>query len=316
MSFMKWDFVFPPQSLLAKGIDPYTFLPSVLDSHQGVCLGVSILYLSIAQRLNFPLEIITPPGHIYIRHNSGHQIINIETTARGIHIDSDEYLSVDTMQLQQRELKEVIGMAHFNQAAAFLSQKLPDQSIKCYEKALKYHPDDMLTTELLGYCCILAGQEERGKMLLQKTASYIPYYAVSGNFTAADLLNGNADKEALEATLMHVDETRESILLKQKALIATVKKFPKFRAGYFALATTWLQLHRFGEALETLATYETLEPNDPTAQYYLAAIYAERYHFPNAWTHLRKAETLTAKRGHHPKALKNLRKELQSHSPE
>ncbi|MBA2729058.1 MAG: hypothetical protein H0U49_12910 [Parachlamydiaceae bacterium] len=314
--FYEMGFRFPPHSLLAKGIDPYTFLPSVLDSHQGVCLGVSILYLSIAQRLQLPLEIITPPGHIYIRYNSGSKIINIETTARGIHIDCEEYLSVDTMQLQQRQIKEVIGMAHFNQAAAFLTQKHPEQSVSCYEKALMYHPDDMLTKELMGYCCILAGQEKRGRRLLQEIANYAPYYAVSGDSTAEDYLSGNADKDALEATLMHVDETRESILTKQKALQISLEQFPRFRAGLFALAATWLQLHRFGEALEILAKYEQMEPNDPTAEYYLAALYAERYNFPKAWIHLRRAEVITANRGHYPKTLKKLRQQLQSQSPD
>lgn len=59
--FSEMRFRFPPQSLGAKEIDVYTFLPSVLDSRRGVCLGVSILYLCLAQRLELSLEAITPP---------------------------------------------------------------------------------------------------------------------------------------------------------------------------------------------------------------------------------------------------------------
>ena len=62
--FQEMQFRFPPHSLYANDIDLYTFLPSVLDSRQGVCLGVSILYLSLAQRLNLELEIITPWPHL------------------------------------------------------------------------------------------------------------------------------------------------------------------------------------------------------------------------------------------------------------
>src|SRR5665647_1570782 len=79
--FDEMRFRFPPHSLYAKDIDVYTFLPSVLDSHRGVCLGVSILYLCIAQRLDLNLEMITPPGHIYVRYRTTDQTINIETTA-------------------------------------------------------------------------------------------------------------------------------------------------------------------------------------------------------------------------------------------
>ena len=66
--FNELHFRFPPHSSYAPDIDQYTFLPSVLDSRRGVCLGVSILYLCLAQRMNLDLEVITPPGHIYVRY--------------------------------------------------------------------------------------------------------------------------------------------------------------------------------------------------------------------------------------------------------
>src|SRR6202044_1243325 len=109
--FEEMGFRFPPHSRYAKDIDIYTFLPSVLDSRRGVCLGVSILYLCLAQRLGLNLEMITPPGHIYIRYHEGENIINIETTCRGIHMDSEDYLGINTRCLQMRNIKEVIGLA-------------------------------------------------------------------------------------------------------------------------------------------------------------------------------------------------------------
>ena len=84
--FAEQEFRFPPHSTYAKDIDLYSFLPSVIETRRGVCLGVSILYLCLGQRLGVPLEIITPPGHIYVRYNDGTTITNIETTARGVHI--------------------------------------------------------------------------------------------------------------------------------------------------------------------------------------------------------------------------------------
>jgi regulator of sirC expression with transglutaminase-like and TPR domain len=68
MLFNEMRFRFPPQSLGIKEVDLYTVLPSVLDSRRGVCLGVSIIYLCLAQRLDLNLEVITPPGHIYVRY--------------------------------------------------------------------------------------------------------------------------------------------------------------------------------------------------------------------------------------------------------
>lgn len=159
--FEELGFRFPPHSLYAKDIDLYTFLPSVLDSRRGVCLGVSILYICLAQRLNLPLEMITPPGHIYIRYRLGNKIINIETTARGIPIECTEYLNISTRSLQERNIKEVIGLAHFNQAATFWHKNDYVKVLESYQKAQPYIPEDMLLAELMGYAYLLTGQTER-----------------------------------------------------------------------------------------------------------------------------------------------------------
>ena len=90
--FFEMGFRFPPHSTYSDSIDLFTFLPTVLEERRGVCLGVSTLYLAIAQRVGLPLEIVTPPGHIFLRYKEGEgsEEINIETTMRGVHIHSDE----------------------------------------------------------------------------------------------------------------------------------------------------------------------------------------------------------------------------------
>lgn len=314
--FDEMGYRFPPHSTYAKDIDLYTFLPSVLDSRRGVCLGVSILYLSLGQRLNLPLEVITPPGHIYVRYHSGDKTINIETTARGIHIDSEHYLGVDTRSLEQRNIKEVIGLAHFNQAAVFWRAQQSEKALEAYAKASPYLPDDMLVKEFTAYHYLFTQQEEKALPLLYEVKDHLPDYAVSKQTVAEDYLKGAVDAEGIRPLFMHVDETRASILDKRKALENTLEHYPTFRAGLFALATTWLQLHRMGEALALLEKLHTLDPTDPDVEYYLAQIYAERLDYNKAWNHLRLAEKITQARDHHPKALKELRKELAKRYPE
>ena len=86
--------------------------------------------------------------------------------------------------------------------------------------------------------------------------------------------------------------------------------YPRFRAGIFALAGIWLQLHRHGEALEVLERYHQLDPGDPSVEYYLAVLYTERMDVNKAWEHLHIAESLVKAHDHNPKALKELRQEL------
>lgn len=314
--FEEMGFRFPPHSSYAKDIDLYTFLPSVLDSRRGVCLGVAILYICLAQRLNLDLQIVTPPGHIFVCWRQGDQVINIETTARGIHVPDEKYLGVDTRSLQQRNIKEVIGLAHSNQASVYWERNQHEKALASYTKALPYLPDDKLLIKFMGLNTLLKGDIEHGKKLLQQVVNYLPKEAVSKDTIAEDFLNGNVGVDGIKAIFMHVDEKRESILAKRKAIEAAIEKYPKCREAHFSLAGAWLQLHRSAEALEALRRYHILDATNATVEYYLTVLYAERLDYNNAWKHFRIAESLAKECNHNPEALLELRQALAKQCPE
>lgn len=314
--FEEMGFRFPPHSTYAKDIDLYTFLPSVLDSRRGVCLGVSILYLCLAQRLNLDLEIVTPPGHIYVRWHQGDEEINIETTARGVNVPSEEYLGVDTRSLQQRNIKETIGLAHFNQASVFWEKQQYDKALNAYLKAKPYLPNDELLKGFMAFIYLIQDNADAAKPLLHDIVDDLPDHAISKETIPEDYLNGNVSKEGIQAIFMRVNETRESLIAKRDALLSVLQQYPRFREGYFSLANTWLQLHRAREALAMLEHYHAIDPTNASVEYYLAELYAERLDFNKAWIHLRLAEKLTEARAHHPKTLLSLRQKLVEHCPE
>ncbi len=314
--FDELGFRFPPHSLYVNDIDLYTFLPSVLDSRRGVCLGVSVLYLCLAQRLDLRLEMITPPGHIYIRYHEGDEIINIETTARGIDLKSEIYLGIDTRSLQERNIKDVVGLTYFNQASVYWQRSEYQKGLDCFLTAKKYLPEDKLLKELMGYNYLMLGEKEKGEELLREIKDYIPDYAVSKNTLAEDYLVENVNVDGIKTIFKHVDEKRESILEKKEELEKILAKYPRFREGWMSLAITWIQLHRQKEALEALKKYHELDPNNPTAEYYLAMLYASRLDFNRSWEHFLKTEAIVTERDHAPKALKHLKTELNSLSPQ
>lgn len=314
--FEERGFRFPPHSIYAKDVDLYTFLSSVLESRRGVCLGISVLYLCLAQRLALPIEIVTPPGHIYVRYHDNDDTINIETTARGIHVDSEEYLGVETKALQQRNMKEVIGMTHFNHASIFWQKGDFASALTAYQRAEPYMPDDAFLKELMGYAYLLTGNQEKGKALLIEIKDHIPDYGIDKSSLAEDYLQGNVDNAGIAVMFDRVDETRESILKKKMRIEEVLTRCPRFRSGIVQLATTWLQLHRSGEALAVLEQYHQIDPTDATVEYYLAELYSQRFDYNRAWEHLRQAEHIVHKSDHHPKALKKLRQQLSKACPE
>lgn len=314
--FQEMHFRFPPQSIYAKEIDLYTFLPSVMDNHLGVCLGVTALYLAVAQRLDLPLEIITPPGHIYVRYNDGKQLINIETTARGVNMPSEAYLGVNTRRLQLRTLKEVIGMTHVNQASVYLHNEQFSKAMHAYEKALPYMQDDPLVKELLAYTYLFEGERQKGIALLEEVKDVVPDHAVCGHVLAKDYLDGKVDEEGIKAVFCQVDHSRASILKKQERLLAVLEKYPDFRDGLHQMAVCWVQLNRAKEAIEYLERFHAICPNDPTVNYYLSALHGERTDYKSCWAYLRQAEQLVKERYFYPKALRELRLELSLVCPE
>ncbi|MCB1136015.1 MAG: hypothetical protein KDK78_07090 [Chlamydiia bacterium] len=308
-------FRFPPHSKYAEDIDEYTFLTSVLDGRRGVCLGISTLYLCLAQRLGLDLEIVTPPGHIYVRYRDADRTINIETTARGVHLDNRIYLSVNTRSLQQRELWELPAMAFFNQAAVHWRDEDPKAAQAAYARALSWSPDDPHIKQFYGLASLCAGDLELAHQLLSETVDYVPDDVVSGDTLAKDVLSGRVDGEGIAAVLMHVDESRGSIEAKQRRLRAVLERFPDFQGAWFALAITYLQLSRPGEALDCLERCHAIQANDITVEYYLAALHCQRLNYPAAWRHADLAEAIANSRNHNPRVLQELRSYLMHHSP-
>lgn len=314
--FQEMQFRFPPHSVYAADIDLYTFLPSVLDGRQGVCLGVSILYLSLAQRLDLPLEIITPPGHIYVRYNNGKTLINIETTSRGVDMPSEVYLGINTRSLKKRPLKEVIGSAFMNQAAVFWGKEKYADAVTLYEKAVLFMPKDPLLHMFMGFNYLFTGKEAQGVKFLKEVRDLTLDDAVSTETIPRDYLEGKIDIEGIKAVFLPVDETRESILNKQKELELIIKRYPKYRAGLLQLATTWLQLGRTSEAAEVLERYHKIDPHHCIVEYYLAILSLERLDYNQSWHYLKQLESLLEKRNHHPKALTDVKKTLLRINPE
>lgn len=313
--FETMRFRFPPQSLYAKNIDRYTFLAQVMDEQLGVCLGVSTIVLALGQRLNLPFEAMTPPGHIYVRYRDQEGTVNIETTMRGVDVPEEQYLTIHTHKLFPRTLKEVVGMAHVNEASCFLHQGDWSQAKAAYEKALAYMEEDPMVMELLGFCKLFLGEEE-GRLLLERAVSVKLSHTTLRHKMAEDFLAGKVDLHGIETVFIQPDETKESVEKKRKLLEIVVSKFPYFREGINQLALSWIALNHTKEAMKHLTALEKLDDEDPIIFYYLTMLHGQRKDYKSAWHYFLKTEEVLKKYNYTPKVLKDLRHQLTSCCPE
>lgn len=308
--FQEMEFQFPNLSKFEKEIDRFTFLGPVMDARRGVCLGISILYLALAQRLGLSLEIVTPPGHIYLRFKDLGSQINIETTARGIHVDDSFYLNINTRSLPIRTLKEVVGLAYINRASLYWEKKEFEHCLNCYKQAEKYMGDDHQLQELIALSSILVGKEEEGREILKKLTLQTPAHLVAKDLLTNEYLEGKISKEGLSLLLSPCEDLRAMLHQREGQLKLLSQSHPLCCTIYFQQAMTLLKMGRQGDALEALKLYHALNPNCPMVEYLMTQLCMERFNFPKAWEHLNKCEMLTGIRGHHPKALRQLHRVL------
>ncbi len=313
--FHEMRYRFPPHSMWTEDVDLYTFLPSVLDSRHGVCLGVSILYLTLSQRIGLPLEIITPPGHIYLSYQKDGTEINIETTARGLNIPTEQYLGINNKTLKRHQIKNVVGLNFMNAAATAWHHCDYKLALSFYQKAAHFLPDYPILTMFTAYNHLLSGNLKEGKALLQKMKTHPVAESLYQDTIAEDYLLGNVNIVGIKAVFEEVNETRESILEKQALIQKTLSIYPKFREGVFHLAVTWLQLGRNKEAIEALKRYHALDPTNPTVEYYLSALSLQRWSYADSIKHLNFCKLIMKKHDHNPKLILSLEKDLRRSVP-
>lgn len=309
--FDKQHFRFPSIQEHEKTIDQYTFLPSVITQKRGVCLGVSILYLAIAQRLDLELIPITPPGHIFISYRKDDEIINIETTCRGVDLEDKIYANINYPKLVHRTLKEVVGMAQFNLASHYITVKQDyPKAIQAYEKALKYLPDDCMVLELLACAHYLNGKREKAYKILKRTQSLSHPLSLYKDPLSEDILYKRCDAEALELVISHIDNSFDAIENKILLLKETLEQYPRFLSGLFMLAGLQLEIGYHKDALTTLERYHEQDNQNPQVEFLLAHLYFARNNYPKAYIHLQQTKSLIKAKSDVCKEIEDFENEL------
>src|SRR3990172_950525 len=83
----------------------YISLNKVLDSKVGNCVGLSILYLCIAEGLHFPIYGVSVPEHIFVRYDDGDFRRNIETGYEGMFTPESYYINMHGRRISQTSVK-------------------------------------------------------------------------------------------------------------------------------------------------------------------------------------------------------------------
>ncbi|MGA2914875.1 MAG: tetratricopeptide repeat protein [Sedimentisphaerales bacterium] len=133
------------------------FLSSVMDNKKGYCLSLSILYLSISERLGLPVCGVVVPGHFFVRYMDKDKPFNIETTQKGISPPDEHYIREFKMPDRQQAMftasnppsgvylrnlskKETIGCFFNNLANAYFDLNDVESAYYYQQKAVEINP--------------------------------------------------------------------------------------------------------------------------------------------------------------------------------
>ena len=308
--FVQQRFRFPPHSRMALEVDQWTLLSQVMDRRKGVCQGVSQLYLCLAQRLGLPLEVITPPGHIYVRYHDGDLIWNIETTAHGIHLPTHAYLGLNTKDLSIHTLREVVGMSLFNAAAVPLYRNQPEAAVALYQHARRYMGEDPTLLHNLGSALFAAGQATQAKEILEPLRHLSTCEHVIPSSLIGEILDGHADAEAL-ALLREQNDASHAVLREYaQKLLRTLERCPHFLSMRTQLAYTYLQMGRLGDALTHLRCAYDAGSRDLYLLYLLTEVDLARLDVAHAAQHVQELRALLTGAGHLPPILERLEERI------
>ena len=305
---------FPPQSEASEKTQQFSDLSSVLFSRRGVCLGASVLYLTLAQRIGVPLSIYTPPGHIFVAHKTPTRLHVIETTARGIDIPIDRYLGLSLKSLAERTMKEVVGMVIFNRTASMLKNKKWDEALHSYQKALTFESGEEVQ-QMMSLCELLNGQKGASQKRAEATIKNLPDNRLEPDLMLVDLAQGTLSKKAAETIIQFSEAEGEQLL---EAIDALQKVQPECKDSCVVplhLAHAWLS---YGKPKEALPLLEQLCKRDDalcSVHALLAHLYLERMNIPGAWQEAVIAVKKAKLRGCLPRPLYHLIIELQQESP-
>lgn len=126
------------------------FLNLVLEKKKGGCLGLSLLYLALAERLNIPLFAVPIPGHVFVRYSDGTHEYAIETTTGEITLSGTvmhpamRYIPPEESEFYLKNLtrKEILGILYDALGMAYLEEEKLELALQSFTKATAINPHD------------------------------------------------------------------------------------------------------------------------------------------------------------------------------
>ena len=126
--------------------DPGNYLlESVLARRKGNCLGLSLLYLALADRLGIPFRGVYVPSHCFVRYEGNGVRVNVEFAEGGASWEDDRYrrefrIPPGRPYLQSLAPTEVLGVFLKTLGAGYSRKGREEDALRLYDEAGRLYP--------------------------------------------------------------------------------------------------------------------------------------------------------------------------------
>ena len=117
----------------------------MIARRRGNCLGLTSLYLLLAERLSLPLHGVYLPSHCFVRYEDAEVRINIETGEKGAEWEDERYLREFQLTrglpyMRSLGRKEMIAVYLKSLGAAYSRKGREDHALRLYREAAVFYP--------------------------------------------------------------------------------------------------------------------------------------------------------------------------------
>ncbi len=240
------------------------FLHTVLDKKGGYCLSLSILYLSLAERLGVPLYGVVVPGHFFVRYDDGRVRFNIETTSKGGSAPDEHYIEKfnvpvgnNSIYLKNLSKIQTLGCFFNNLGNSYNDVGNIDSALLALERAVQINPTLSESRTNLGSIYLKKGYVVDAINQYREALKINPNDAKTHN----NLGNAYMERDWLNYA---ISEYHRSLRLE-----------PDFTDAYKNLAIAYCKQERFQQAISQLRRAIALEPKDADCYSQLGGVYEQ-----------------------------------------
>jgi tetratricopeptide (TPR) repeat protein len=265
---------------ISEATDPNSlFLHTVMDKKEGYCLSLSVLYLSIGERLGLPLYGVVVPGHFFVRYDDGRVRFNIETTSKGGNAPDEHYikkfnvprLNDRSIYLKNLSKTQTLGCFFNNLGNSYSDVGDIESALLAFERAVEINPTLSESRANLGNIYLRKGQIEQA----------------IGEYKAALDINPNDAKT--HNNLGNAYTQRGSLGYAVSEYTRAIGLDPSFVDGYKNLALVYSKQKRYSRAIAELKKLIVMGLADAGCYSQLGDVYGQMGEHEQAITQYKKA---------------------------